>query len=58
MPAVFIEFPKTEMTFYLFDDEVDEAEHDDGVREPSIPVVSATLCCADEDADCVSLSSV
>lgn len=25
MPAVFIEFPKTEMTFYLFDDEVDEA---------------------------------
>jgi hypothetical protein len=25
MPAVYIEFPKTEMTFYLFDDEVDEA---------------------------------
>ena len=25
MPAVFIEFPKTEMTFYLFDDDVDSA---------------------------------
>jgi hypothetical protein len=24
MPAVFIEFPKTELKFYLFDDEVDE----------------------------------